>query len=115
MRTFGSPCIPARRAEKLALRGEDLALCAKWNGGSFSPALSVGRVDWREGGDYQKVVFCSLYTYPVCGKPCAECEIISFPLPRLIEEVDELEDTVRRLEIKTDEAEDRLRDLQHTR
>jgi len=36
-------------------------------------------------------------------------------LLRLIEEVGELEDTLKRLELKTDESEDRLRDLQHTR
>ena len=33
----------------------------------------------------------------------------------MVEEVSELEETVRRLEIKTDDAEDKLRDLQHTR
>ena len=32
-----------------------------------------------------------------------------------MDEVDELEDTVRRLEIKSSDAEERLRDLQHTR
>jgi tektin-4 len=34
---------------------------------------------------------------------------------RLVDEVSELEETVRKLELKTDEAEDRVRDLQHTR
>ena len=34
---------------------------------------------------------------------------------RLIEEVGELEDTIRKLELKSEESEDRLRDLQHTR
>ncbi len=34
---------------------------------------------------------------------------------RLIEEVGELENTVRALELKSEESEDRLRDLQHTR
>ena len=37
------------------------------------------------------------------------------PAYRLVDEVDELEISVRRLELKTEEAEDRLRDLQHTR
>ena len=37
------------------------------------------------------------------------------PTHRLVDEVAELEDTVKRLEVKSDEAEDRLRDLQHTR
>ena len=34
---------------------------------------------------------------------------------RLIEEVGELEHTIRQLELKSEESEDRLRDLQHTR
>ena len=34
---------------------------------------------------------------------------------RLIEEVHELEDTIRQLELKSELSEDRLRDLQHTR
>ena len=34
---------------------------------------------------------------------------------RLIEEVGELEDTIRKLELKGEQSEDRLRDLQHTR
>jgi len=37
------------------------------------------------------------------------------PSHRLIEEVGELEDTIRKLELKSEESEDRLRDLQHTR
>ena len=34
---------------------------------------------------------------------------------RLVDEVAELEESVRKLELKTDDAEDRLRNLQHTR
>ena len=37
------------------------------------------------------------------------------PLSRLVDEVAELEDSVRKLELKTDESEERLRELQHTR
>ncbi len=37
------------------------------------------------------------------------------PSYRLVDEVDELEQSVQRIELKTEEAEDRLRDLQHTR
>ena len=37
------------------------------------------------------------------------------PAHRLIEEVGELEHTIRQLELKGEESEDRLRDLQHTR
>ena len=33
----------------------------------------------------------------------------------MIEEVGELEDTIRKLELKGEQSEDRLRDLQHTR
>ena len=33
----------------------------------------------------------------------------------MIEEVEELEHTIRALELKSEESEDRLRDLQHTR
>ncbi len=67
--------IPARP------RGEDLAMCAKWNDVSFSPALSVDRGDWREGGITKKSFFVAFIPYPVCGKSCAECEIIYFPSP----------------------------------
>ena len=44
-----------------------------------------------------------------------KCQLREYFLFSLVDEVDELESTVRRLELKTSEAEDRLRDLQHTR
>ena len=49
---------------------------------------------------------CIIRASSSCCLPC------SF---RLVDEVAELEESVRKLELKTDDAEDRLRNLQHTR